>query len=273
LAFPEITMRDTPFFYGYRYQATVDGRSRRRYKQVPLTREDVLHPQLDDKVFQNEDHDWDCAYLRNVLTARVAKEPRTIVRRDYLINWDVPGLRGHGPDIVLIRNVRPRRERRDSFDVAVEGVRPELIIEVTAPATRDLDLDDKRREYFQAGVPVYVIVDEELQEEQRHLLLLGYQAGMRRYRQMKLNRQGRLWLEAVKLWLGQEQGHVALYDEAGKRQLSYLELMQQIKQADANTRRADEEARRAEQEAERARQAEAELQRLRALLGQRDEEE
>jgi len=246
-----------PFFYGFRYQFGVDERGRETFEQIPLTEDDVLHPREGYWVGTNEDHQEDIDYLHDVIAARLAPEPRTLVTQDLLITWDVPDLRDHCPDIAVIRGVRQRRrKRRDSFNVAGEGVRPELIIEVTSPATRNVDLNRKRREYWLAKVPVYVIVDEEFPGGQRHLRLLGYKAGKRGYRQFKPDQQGRLWLEAAGLWLGQENGRVALYDEEGKRQESYLEMTQ-----------------RAEEAEERARHAEAELERLRALLGGRQEEE
>ena len=69
------------------------------------------------------------------------------------------------------------RERKNwsTFDVAQEGVRPALIIEITSPETRSIDRSDKLDEYEAAGVPLYVIVDTSIRRGQTTLRLLGYQ--------------------------------------------------------------------------------------------------
>jgi len=248
--------------------ATTDEKGRRRWVQQPLTREDVLHPQEGDHVTQNRDHDDDCDYLRDVLRTKLQGEPTTLVGHDLLVRWDVPGLGAHGPDIVVIRKV-PLPLPRDSFDVAAAGVRPELIIEVTSPSTRDVDLNDKRRAYWRAGVPVYVIVEEQFLHGQRQLRILPYRRGPRAYRKQRLNARGWFWLEAVELWLGQENGRVALYDAQGQRMLSHRELSNALEQTQQRAQQADQRAADAAQQAtqaeQRATQAEQRAARLAEL--------
>jgi Uma2 family endonuclease len=240
-----------PFFYGWRDVVIKDEKGRRVVRQ-PLTREDVLHPREGDVMPQNRDHDADCAYLHDVLGTQLHGEPTTLVGHDLLILWDVPGLGNHSPDLVVIPDV-PLPHPRDSFDVAAAGVRPQLIIEVTSPSTHDVDLNDKRREYWLAGVPVYVIVEEQLRRGRRQLRILPYQRGPRAYRKQRLTR-GRFWLEAAELWLGQENGRVALYNAQGQRMLSYREQHNALGQADQRVAAAAQEATQAKQEAIQAKQ-------------------
>ncbi len=80
---------------------------------------------------QSDLHHQLCTYLYDVLRAH----PGAIVISDVRIAWDVPGLRPYGPDIAVIVGVRERQNWR-AFDVAQEGVRPVLIIEVTSPESR-----------------------------------------------------------------------------------------------------------------------------------------
>lgn len=47
-------------------------------------------------------------------------------------------------------------------------VRPVLVVEVTSPATRGMDLGEKAEEYRQAGVPEYWVVDLETEEVTAH---------------------------------------------------------------------------------------------------------
>jgi colicin import membrane protein len=211
------------FRYGWRY---VWKPGRCGAEMVPLTREDVLHPQEGDQMVHNDVHEDDIAYLREVFKVRLAGDSSAEVFTDLLVFWDVPGLRNHCPDVTVVLGVRPRPARWRSFHVAEEGVRPQLLIEITSPSTRDIDLLTKRRQYYIAGVPFYVIVDElpGPDEEPRQLRLLGYRRGARRYRAMPLNEQGRLWLEPVRLWLGTEDGLVACYDTEGRRLENYTEV-------------------------------------------------
>lgn len=151
-----------------------------------------------------------------------------------------------------------------------EGARPELIIEVTSPATRNNDLNKKPDIYWRARVPYYVIVDATLDQDQRQLNIIGYKRGPRRYRQMPLDAQGRLWLEPVRLWLGQENGWVVCYDEQGRRQENYTEACESRQAAEeragAAEERAEALAERAEALAERAEAAERRLQGMEAEL-------
>jgi Uma2 family endonuclease len=195
---------------------------------------------------ENSAHTLDCAYLLMVLLSHLASDSQAVVLNDVLIYWDDHVLRHHGPDIAVIFGVRQPRSRYTSFQVAQEGVRPELIIEITSPETRQVDLRTKRRQYWQARVPFYVVVDERIVRDQRRLCLLGYRRGRRGYERLPLNAQGRLWLQAVQLFLGQENGRVALHDAQGQR-LGDLRAVEQARQA-------------AEQ---RVQELEAELRRLR----------
>ncbi|MFQ3684565.1 MAG: hypothetical protein SNJ51_20050, partial [Roseiflexus sp.] len=66
------------------------------------------------------------------------------------IAWDIPELRAHGPDVTVIPAIR-ERQNRSTFDVAVEGVRPARIVEITSPEVRALDVENKVEHYARAG--------------------------------------------------------------------------------------------------------------------------
>ena len=244
-----VRTKDNVYRYGYRYEERIDERGRKGYVLAPLTEEDILHPRLDDHVTHNQPHMLDCIYLHNIFQAHLAGDPTALVLCDHLIKWGVPGLGDHGPDIAVVFGAR-RLARRDSFDVAAEGVRPELIIEITSPSTRNNDLNIKPGEYWRAGLPYYVIVDEMFRRRQRQLNIMGFRRGSRSWRQMRLNARGRLWLGMVNLWLGQENGQVALYDQQGKPIPNQQEVEQARQQAE---QRATQEEQ-ARQQAEQARQ-------------------
>ena len=249
-----------PFFYGWRDVCWVDDKGEEHYEQVLLTEEDVLHPQPGDHVTQNLPHLVDCNYLFSVFRAHLAARTDTVVLSDQLILWDIPDpelKKGHGPDIAVIPDVAKPRKDYESFDVAKEGVRPELIVEVTSPATRNVDLTTKRRHYYLAGVQYYVIVDGRIRHEQRQMRILGYQRGPQSYQRLRLNAEGRLWLPTVGLWLGQENGRVVCYDSEGQPIPDPIEseqARQQAEQARQQAEQARQQAEQARQQAEQARQ-------------------
>src|SRR5262249_32197037 len=150
------------------------------------------------------------------------------------------------PDVTVIFGTR-RRRRWPSFDVAREGVRPTLILEVTSESTRQTDLVTKRRQYYRAGVEFYVIVDElpaGNENDLRQLRILGYRRGRRGYERLELNDQGRLWLEPVGVWLGIEGERVACYDRGGRRIGTYTEVERARAAAEERVRQLEEELRR-----------------------------
>jgi hypothetical protein len=162
------------------------------------------------------------------------------------------------------------------FDVVEEATAPELVIEVTSPATRATDLETKRRLYYRLGVRYYAIVDQiSLRDGVRSLRLLGYQRGRRGYVRMRLNRRGRLWLESVGAWLGIGDGRVVCYDAAGVAIEGFTEQVQQRLQTEVALDEAEaarDEAEAARDEAEAAR-AETEEQSRREAAARRAAEE
>jgi len=69
------------------------------------------------------------------------------------------------PDIFVL----PPEEVPKAKGVPLE-VRPALVIEVTSPATRTLDLVEKAQDYAAAGIPEYWVVDPERKEVVLHRL-------------------------------------------------------------------------------------------------------
>ncbi|MDW8234763.1 MAG: Uma2 family endonuclease, partial [Roseiflexaceae bacterium] len=193
---PETPPADDPFRYGWRYVPRPTPDDPHHFDQVPLTLEDVLHPEEGDQVLCNYDHQRRVRYLADVFLARTADRPDAVVLSDVRIAWDVPGLRAHGPDLMVIFGVQVIRNW-STFDVAQEGVRPTLIVEVTSPETRALDLEVKTVHYALAGVPLYVIVDAYEQRGVTLLRVLGYELADGAYRSLVPNEQGRLWLEPL----------------------------------------------------------------------------
>jgi len=263
---PPVPPANDPYYYGWRYVQRSTPEGGLIVEQVPLTFDDVIHPQEGDQVPHTPLHQRICKYLVSVLEALLADNPTAVVLFDCRIAWDVPDLRAHGPDVAVIFDVREKRNW-GTFDVVQEGTRPALIVEVTSPATRGGDLVTKLDEYELAGVPLYVIVDIIQRRGQPVPRLLGYHLVDGAYEVLASDAQGRLWLEPVGVWLGVADGQVTLYDKRGTAIADYVELAAARAEADERAReaaaRADAESRtRAELEA-RLHEMESQLRKLR----------
>ncbi|HEX9370680.1 MAG TPA: Uma2 family endonuclease [Roseiflexaceae bacterium] len=270
LTAPTTPPNDDPYRYGWRYVRR-DLPAGEEFEQVPLTLEDVLYPEVGDFVVHSKAHEDRCIYFANVFNARLPNDPTAVVLHDVRIAWDVPELRPDGPDIAVIFGVREQRNW-STFDVAEEGVRPALIIEVTSPETRKLDLLDKLDIYAVAGVPQYVIVDTRQWKGSETLHLLGYQLSPTGYEVQAPDERGWLWMESVGLWIGLHDNQVECYDAAGNLIDDYAAVDEARAQAEARASaeaaaRAQAEARASAEAAARA-QAEARLHELEAALRQ-----
>jgi Uma2 family endonuclease len=201
-----------PFRYGWREVPRQRPDGSWDYDQVPLTLEDALHPQLGDVMPQASVHELDVAYLRDVAQLRVANDPSALVAHDLQIVWeDSVGLRPHSPDVTVIFGVRDARTRIwTNFNVAEEGVRPRMIVEVVSPAYRKNDIVTKVEHYHQARVPFYYIVDRKVEEGP--VKVLGYHYKRSGFVPLTADADDWLWVEPLALWLAPKDNRVVCYD-------------------------------------------------------------
>ncbi|MFQ3630996.1 Uma2 family endonuclease, partial [Roseiflexus sp.] len=255
------TPAEDPFRYGWRLAPRPTPENPHHLEQIPLTLEDVLHPEVGDFIVHNDRHETDRMYLTAVLRARLEPAGVAIVLSDVRIAWDIPDLRAHGPDVMVIPGMR-ERQNWSTFEVAVEGVRPALIIEITSPETRVNDLEIKVEHYARAGVAQYVIVDDLGRSRTRGMRLLDYRLEAGEYRLQPADAQGRVHLAIADLWLGVQDDHVVCYDEHGGEIGDYVTVVRQAAEAEARAQqeaaaRAEAEARARQEAAARAEEAAA----------------
>jgi len=263
------------FRYGWRDVRLTRPDGSIEYDQIPLTLEDVLHPEEGDQLVSSHAHALDCNYLLNVSSERLAGDPTAVVLSDVFIYWEKPEWKHHRPDIAVILGVR-RQKDWASFYVVEEGTRPALIIEVVSPSTRVNDVETKVEEYAQVGVRHYVIADAWESDGRHHLALIDYRLGLDgHYERQPLDGQGRVRLEEPgRLWLGivdnPELGgdRLALFDPATGAEIGdYRQLSEALaaKKADLAAKEADLAAKEADLAAAeaRVRELEAQLQQLR----------
>jgi colicin import membrane protein len=239
-----------PFRYGWRLVPRPTPDNPYHLEQIPLTLDDVLHPEVGDFIVHSDRHETDRMYLTAVLRARLEPSRRAIVLSDVRIAWDLPDLRAHGPDVMVIPGVRKRRNW-STFEVAVERARPALIIEIVSPDARENDVVIKVEQYARAGVAQYVIVDDTGRGGVRRLRLLDYRLEGTAYRLQEPDAEGRVHLAIADVWLGIRRDHVVCYDAAGREIGDYVTVVRQAAKAEA---RAKQAATRAKEAAARARQ-------------------
>ena len=242
-----------PFRYGWRLVPRPTPDNPHHFEQVPLTLDDVLHPEVGDFIVHSDFHETDRMYLTAVLRARLEPSRRAIVLSDVRIAWDLPDLRAHGPDVMVIPGVRKRRNW-STFDAAVERARPALIIEIVSPDARENDVVIKVDHYARAGVAQYVIVDDTGRGGVRRLRLLDYRLEAGAYHLQEPDADGRVHLAIADVWLGIRRDHVVCYDAAGREIGDYVTVVRQAAKAEA---RAKQAAARARQEAAARAEAEA----------------
>jgi hypothetical protein len=268
----ELTPQPDPFRYGWRYVRRPEPDGTVSAVRVPLRREDVLHPQEDDYIVQNETHEEDCDYLKAALKGHLADQPDIHVFRDLRIDWGVPDIEPHGPDLAVIANVpEDRPPLMGTLHLAGSGARPLLVIEVTSPSTREVDLDEKVDEYYDAGVPFYAIVDRWLRGGVEQVRLLAYRRAAEGYVRLTPDSQGWLALEPIGLSLAFEGRNLVCRDAQGQRVLDYVEAVRSYREREAKVRQQAEaqiqtEAQARQQAEARAQAAEERVHRLEAEL-------
>jgi len=186
-----------------------------------------------------------------------------------------------GPDFFVVKDTDGDKNR-DSWVVWNEdGQYPDVIVELASASTIGTDLGLKKHLYEHTfRTPEYFCYDP---GEKR---LYGWRMNKRVYVKILPNDRGWLWSEELGLWIGLWEGEfqrvnsvwLRFYNDDGQLILTRGEA--ESKRAEAESKRAEAEARRAEAEAQRAETesrraetesrradaAEAELERLRALL-------
>jgi Uma2 family endonuclease len=256
-----------PYRYGWRYVRVKRRDGTEAFDQVPLTLEDVLHPEVGDFIVETDSHDTDRAYLRNVFRARTAYDPQAVVLGNCRVDWNLSGVRPLGPDIAVFLGVK-RYVDWETFDVAAEGASPVLVVEITSRATRKNDLGIKVELYHQAKVPLYVNADARGSGAKRRLKLIGYQYAPKGYKPIAPDKNGRIYLESLRIWVGTKRDPRGGYDrlacfdaETGKELGDYAAVLEAAALA-LEQARAEAQAR-AQAEA-RIRELEAQIEQLRA---------
>jgi colicin import membrane protein len=252
---PTLPPEDDPYRFGWRYVFAAEGEEPER---IPLTLEDVLHPQEDDVIPERPVHALERGYLADVLRSRPLTPPHYAVLSDTLVDWGVPGMRAHSPDIAVFVGLRkPLDVFAGTFALRPSRGRCVLVAEIVSPHTRTNDVVTKLIHYNRARVPLYVILDRLY--DGGPATLRGYHRGRKGYEPLSLDTNGRLHLEVLGLLLGVRDNRLVCFAADSGRELGdYVRIAQELDEADRRIREQEqalEEAVQARDDEKRARQA------------------
>ena len=261
---------DDPFFYGWRESPTTRPDGTTASVRVPLTEWDVLHPLEGDFIVITDAHDTLLDYLKAAVRWRSPGPPAVYALADHRIDWQVPGVTPHGPDLTVLANAEPLPFGVGTYPVRDRGASVLFVVEITSPSTRRVDLEEKPREYALARIPQFVIVDLSDDDGNEAPRLLNYNAGPEGEPLGGVVEAGRVWLHVIGLWLVVEGTDVfcelpdgtrvpdyteaanALTDERAEREEAQVRADAERQRADAERQRADAERQRADAERQRA---------------------
>jgi Uma2 family endonuclease len=249
--------RSAPYRYGWREEWVKGRDGKETHRIIPLTEEDILFPLVGDNIVQTTRHNQDVGYLKSVSEAQLAGDRGAVVISDCLVDWNLRGRRPLCPDLAVFFGVEHAPDREwDTFNVASEAAEPALVAEVTSRSTRRNDLGKKVELYHRARVPFYLIAEATERGNERRIELIGYRYAPRGYKRVQPDALGRIYLEALRVWIGVVQDppgggeRLACYEPATGAEIgNYAAVVAALAAAEA---RADAEARRAEAEAQRA---------------------
>jgi colicin import membrane protein len=220
-----------PFRYGWRYVKRVRPDGKEELEQVPLTLEDVLHPQEDDVIPENDIHEAERGDLARIFRSRLDRVRNGLVLSDCIIDWGVEGVRNHSPDVSVFADLDALpAPGYGTFHLAESGGRCLFLVELVSPHTRTNDVDRKIEEYHQAGVPLYVLVDQQREGGPRELRV--YRNTPAGFELAPLDGQGCFLLAPLGLRLGLRDNRTVCFDaKTGELVGDYTQLTRAHAQA------------------------------------------
>lgn len=165
-----------------------------------------------------------------------------------------------GPDFFVVKGTDGNRSRKSWIVWEERGKYPHVIVELASPSTLKTDLGIKKEIYERTfRTPEYFCYDPETNN------LYGWRWTSEGYKTIPEDENGRMESQELGLLIGPWKGEHMRLDGTWLR-LYTLEGYLVPKFSEAEAKRAKSEANRATAETKRADQAEAELERLKALL-------
>ena len=205
-SFDRKSMPEYPFDIGYRWvkHGSVD-------VQVPLTEEDFLHPQEEDRFLLTDAHTVAIEYVKHALKWD-RKEETFRVFSDHRVDFQVAEIEPMGPDVIVLGEFAAEwNPRVGTLPIDELGVEMLLVAEMTSQSTRYVDLEEKPDLYFRCGVPYYLIFDLHAGPRRDRSELLAFRASRKGFVRMKETPDNGVWVPTVGLWFKFEDDRVVAH--------------------------------------------------------------
>lgn len=197
--------------------------------KIPLTEFEFLHPQEGYRLLNSTFHEQARSDVRDMLTRRYRNASDTAVFSDLIIKWGIPNLGNHCPDVCVVFGIKNKEQNRTAFEVVSEGVRPSLLVEVVSPRYRKADRETKVKEYSQASVQEYIIIDQRKQRSQVIEEVIGYRLLEGSYIPITPDEEGWVLCDTVGVKISLDQGQVLMEDATtGEKLLTSSQLEEKL---------------------------------------------
>ncbi len=205
--------------------------------QVPLTEADFLHPQEEDQFLITREHQTVMTHLYQAIEIANRDRPGVEVFADHRTDWQTGNVLPMGPDVVVLGDFFEEWDNsRGTLTVEDLGVTKLLVVEITSPSTRHVDMGEKPPLYHRVGVPYLLIVDL-CPPGGAEPQILGFRATRKEFVPLKENAEYGIWIPTVQMWFKLEGSRVVAHTAAKERILENRELVQKL---DEKTARVDE---------------------------------
>ena len=212
---------------GYRYVKSRDSNGELRDVEIPLRLIHFLHPREEDRFLFSDAHSQTVTNLGNAIDLAIAGRPGVTLASRYRVDWQVPGVRPHRPDLVAFENFPDVWDNRQmTLPVRDIGARPLVAIEVTDRPTRRVDFEQKFLQFYAVGVPVYVIVDIAGPPDTRRIL--GFDRGPDGFKPLHYDPDRGSFIRGINMWLRWEHHRVIATRLAGHDIPTVPELAAQV---------------------------------------------
>ena len=202
------------------------------------------------------EHQAAMIYLSQAIEIATQQRPGVEVFADHRTDWQTGNVLPMGPDVVVFGDFHAEWDNSvGTLTVEDLGVTKLLVVEITSPSTRHVDLGEKPPLYHRVGVPYLLIVDL-CPPGGAEPQLLGFRANRKEFVPLKDNAEYGIWIPSVQMWFKLEGSRVVAHTSTKERILENREY----------AKRLDEETVRAEAEKQRADGLEKEIADLRAKL-------
>jgi Uma2 family endonuclease len=229
---------------------------------LPGTVRDPLYPDSDGETMGETDYHMDALIdLREGLRDFFRKQRDVYVASDMFWYYEQGNPRAcRAPDVMVAKGVVGKHNRR-SFRSWEEKTKPCVIFEIVSERTVEEDLGEKKTLYAQLGVAEYFVFDPE--GPYLDPPFQGFRLVRGKYKKLAADSDGSLVSQQLGIRLVPEGTLLRLIDiTTGKPKLTRAE------RADRAEQKAQRASQKAKRDRDRAKALEAEIKRLRSMLGQ-----